>query len=837
MKLSSPNHSPLNPVMPSHPKAPARPRSRLALKHSLIVASLLGAGLLPPGGVLAQTATAQTAGPARAYDIPAGSLQATLNRFGRESGILLAFTPEQTASRHSPGLRGRYSVPAGLAAILQDTGLAAAAQPDGSYVLVTRASSAAHAEAPAAGDGVAALPPVTVTATAQSYRPQQTTSVLRSDLPLLDTPQAVNIVPAQTLRDQRPRNLDDAVNNISGITQGNTLAGTQDTLMKRGFGGNRDGSVMHNGMPLVQGRGLNAAAESVEVLKGPASLLYGIMDPGGVINIVSKRPSLQQYNAISVLGTTYGHGKNGAGGTIDSTGAIGNGGLAYRLVADYVDEQYWRNFGVHRETLVAPSLAWYGNDTQVVLSYEYRKFLYPFDRGTALDPRTNEPLPIPSRRRLDEPSNEMGGESHLAQLTVDHQFNADWKGHFGYSYNRENYDAGQLRVTGVNAANGTLTRSNDATRGSLSTDSYGVAYVDGNFQVAGMRNNLQVGMDSEYRRYYRRDMIRQATTRRFSYLNPVYGLERPATTVSASDSDQTDALHSTSVFFQDSLYLTDKWILVGGARYMSWSQVAGRGRPFQANTDISGSKWLPRAGIVYKWTPAVSVYGSYTQSLKPTSTIAPLGSGVVIDSAVAPEEATSYEVGAKMDLAGGLSGTLALFNIDKHNVLVSQFNDVTKLTDWRTSGHARSRGVELDVAGQIGNRWNVIASYAFINAKTIDDPLYAGNRLWNVAEHTTSLSAVYDFGQVFGGDRLRLGGGVHYVGNRPGDSANSFTLPAYTVFDAFATYETRVGAQKVRFQLNVKNLFNTVYYPSSANRYFVAIGDPRQVSLLTTFEF
>ncbi|HBD34981.1 MAG TPA: TonB-dependent siderophore receptor, partial [Cupriavidus sp.] len=120
---------------------------------------------------------------------------------------------------------------------------------------------------------------------------------------------------------------------------------------------------------------------------------------------------------------------------------------------------------------------------------------------------------------------------------------------------------------------------------------------------------------------------------------------------------------------------------------------------------------------------------------------------------------------------------------------------------------------------------------------TTEDPKYAGNRLWNVAQHTAALSAVYDFGEIFGGDRLRLGGGAHYVGNRPGDSANSFWLPAYTVFDAFATYETRVGGQKMRMQLNVKNLFNRVYYPSAVNQYAVAVGDPRQVTLLTTFEF
>ena len=118
---------------------------------------------------------------------------------------------------------------------------------------------------------------------------------------------------------------------------------------------------------------------------------------------------------------------------------------------------------------------------------------------------------------------------------------------------------------------------------------------------------------------------------------------------------------------------------------------AGRGRPFVANTDLSGSKW-PRAGVVYKWTDTFSLYGSYSQSLKPSSSIAPM-TGYIIDGATPPEEATAWEVGGKLDLPGGMTGTLALFNIDKKNVLVSQYNDATKLTDWRTSGKARSRGI------------------------------------------------------------------------------------------------------------------------------------------------
>ncbi|MBU9609893.1 TonB-dependent siderophore receptor [Burkholderia multivorans] len=830
------------PASARHTRRTIVPAAPNRVAHRLAGAVLLSALLPLPALADADTDAAATAPRTsrRAFDVPAGSLEATLNRFGRDAGLLIAFPPELTAGLSSGGVHGRFDVDDALAHVLAGTGLVALRQPGGGYTLMRANGATVPAASAASTDSTAELPTIAVRSSAlraESYRPPKEAGVLRADTPVLDTAQAVNVVPAQVLRDQRPRNLDDALGNVSGITQGNTLAGTQDTIMKRGFGDNRDGSVMHNGMPIVQGRSFNAAVDSVEVLKGPTSLLYGLMDPGGVVNVVSKQPQLTRYNAVSLGASTFGHGKNGGSATFDSTGPIGDSRLAYRLIVDQSNEQYWRNFGEYRQTFVAPSLAWYGRDTQVVVSYEYRKFHSPFDRGTALDPRTNAPLDIPARRRIDEPFNNMDGESHLAQLSVDHQFNADWSAHFGYSYNRETYDANQLRTTGVDPVTGTLSRSNDATHGSLSTDSYGIGYVNGKLTVAGMRHDVQVGFDTEYRRIYRKDMLRQAVKTPFSYVDPVYGLLPPSSTVSASDSDQTDTLHDASAFLQDTIHLTDKWIVSGGVRYITYNQVAGRGRPFHANTDLSGSRWLPRAGIVYKWTDSFSLYGSYSQSLKPSSSIAPMASGYVIDGATPPERATAWEVGGKLELPGGITGTLALFDIDKKNVLVSQFNDATKLTDWRTSGKARSRGVELDVSGRIGERVNVIASYAYIDAKTIEDPLYAGNRLWNVARHTASLAAVYDVGTLAGGDDLRIGAAARYVGARPGDSANSFTLPSYVLADAFATYDTRLGKQKLSFQLNVKNLFNRTYYPSSANRYFVAIGDARQVSLLTTLQF
>lgn len=659
------------------------------------------------------------------------------------------------------------------------------------------------------------------------YKPTPDASTLRSSASPLDTPQAVNVVPAQVIRDQRPRYLDDALTNVSGITQGNTLAGTQDTVLKRGFGGNRDGSVMHNGTPVVQGRAFNAATQSVEVLKGPSSLLYGIMDPGGVINVISKKPLLETHLNIALTGSSYAAGRSGLEGMADLTGSLG-GNFATRLVLDHQDEDYWRNFGERRDTLIAPSVAWYGTSTQAVVWYEYRKFDYPFDRGTALDPRTLTPLAVPRRERLDDVNNTMAGSSHLVQLAIDHQLGGGWAAHLASSFNSETYDAGQLRISGVNVARGTLTRSNDATLGSLSTDAYAQAYVDGGFGLLGLDHQVIVGIEGEYRRYYRRDLIRQAVRSTFSYLNPVYGLEAFPATVSASDSDQTDRLYNYSLFAQDSIHLGDRWIVSAGGRLVGFDQRAGRGRPFVANTDLNDWEFVPQAGLVWKAADVVSLYASYTRSLKPTSTIAPLASGVTIGSGFAPERGRSFEVGAKLDVPDRITATLALYDIDKRNVLVSQFNTATGLTEYRTAGRAISRGVEFDVAGRITKALSLIGSYAYTHARTTEDPVFAGKELANVAPHTASLSAAYEVGRIAGNDSLRLGGGARYVARRPGDNANSFRLPDYTVADAFVTYDTMLAGKAVTFQFNLKNVFDRTYYTSAVNVYGVAIGDPRR---------
>ncbi|QXH52385.1 TonB-dependent receptor [Pseudomonas fakonensis] len=779
---------------------------------------------------LAPQALAAQQSQAYAFAQQSQPLAQALNAFSRATGQSVVFTlalPDLQA----PALNGNFSAEQALQQLLAGSGLA-----------WRRLDARTLTLEPADSGNALNLQATTITSQADdySYQPPASASIMRGQGPSLEIPHAINVVPAQVLRDQAPRNLDDALYNVSGITQGNNFGGTADTVMKRGFGDNRDGSIMRDGMPLVQGRALNASSERVEVLKGPASLLYGIQDPGGVINVVSKRPQLEQYNALTLRGSTYGSGKNGSGGGLDSTGALGDSNLAYRLIVDHEDEDYWRNFGTHRESLVAPSLAWLGEDTQVVLAYEHREFLYPFDRGTAFG-SDGHPLPIPASRRLDEPYNDMEGRSDLYRLEIDHQLSDDWKAHFGYSFNRETYDASQVRVVAANEATGRLTRTADGTHNAMSRDQFATFSLNGNLELAGMRHELMAGLDHEDRKIFRGDLIRGANNTSFNYLDPVYGLQAEGTTVRATDSDQTDKLRTDSLFVQDAWHLDDHWILVAGGRFQQYDQYAGRGRPFNVNTDTSGQAWVPHAGLVYKVDEQLSFYGSYSESFKPNSTIAPLSSSstttLTLDSSIAPEQGKSWELGAKLDMPGAITGTLALFDITKRNVLVSDGDTVPGTILYSTAGQVRSRGVELDLSGQLSEHWSLIGAYAFTDAEVTEDRALKGNRLQNVARHSGSVSAVYDYGSLFGGDNLRLGAGARYVGERAGNATNDFDLPAYTVADAFASYETKLDEHKVRLQLNVKNLFDKVYYTSAVNRYFVALGDARQVSLSSTFEF
>ena len=668
--------------------------------------------------------------------------------------------------------------------------------------------------------------PHAVAEATNGYQPLNTSTATLTNMPMLDIPQVVNTVSDKVLEDQHATSLDEALYNVSNVVQTNTLGGTQDAFVRRGFGANRDGSIMTNGLRTVLPRSFNAATERVEVLKGPASTLYGILDPGGLINVVTKRPETRFGGSISATSSSFGGGT----GQIDVTGPIDGTRLAYRLTGEYQDEDYWRNFGNERSTFIAPSLTWFGDDATVTVLYSHRDYKTPFDRGTIFDLNTKQPVNVDRKTRFDEPFNVTDGQSDLAQLNAEYRLNSQWTAKFDYSYSQDKYSDNQARVMAYDAKTGNLTRRVDATQGSTQRMHSTRADLQGNVDIAGFYNEILTGVSYENYDLLRTDMMRCKNVKDFNIYHPTYGNLSKCTTVSAADSDQTLKQESYSAYAQDALYLTDKWIAVAGLRYQYYTQYAGKGRPFNVNTDSRDEQWTPKLGLVYKLTPSVSLFANYSQTFMPQSSIA----SYIGD--LPPETSNAYEVGAKFDLFDGITANIELFDIHKRNVLYNE--SVGGETIAKTAGRVRSQGVEVDLAGSLTENTNFIASYGYTDAKVLEDPDYAGKPLPNVPRHTGSLFLTYDIHNAIGGNTLTLGGGGHGVSRRSATNGADYYLPGYFVADAFAAYKMKLQ-YPVTLQVNVKNLFDKTYYTSSiaTNNLGNQIGDPREVQFTVKMAF
>lgn len=659
------------------------------------------------------------------------------------------------------------------------------------------------------------------------YQPHSSVTANRSPMKIIDTPQNVTVVPQQFLDDRDAQDVDEALGYVSGITQSNTLGGTQDAMIKRGFGDNRDGSILRDGVRSIQARNFTPTSERVEVLKGPSSMLYGMNEPGGLINVISKKPQLTPRVHLEGRSSSVG----GGGGQLDVTGPLGATGFAGRLIVDHDETDYWRNFGRQRQTVIAPSLMWYGDSTTVRVAWEHMEYLTPFDRGTVIDPRSGKPVDVPRERRFDEHYNATRGDQDTLSFQLDQTLNDRWRSQLTWAFSRNTYSDNQARATAFNAETGVLTRQADATVDAQSRSQMVQLTLNGDVDWGRVNHQLLFGFDYEADRTFRGDMIRGAKDKSLNVYQPVYDQMPASTAVSAKDSDQRENIDSRGWFMQDAMRLNDSWLLIGGLRYDSFDVMSGKGRPFKTNTDSSDSRLVPRAGVVYNINAWSSLYASYTESFKPNSSIA-----TQID-ALPPELGKAWEVGAKIDLPGRVTGTLALYDIHKRNVMVSELVDGESVT--RTAGKVRSQGVELDLAGSLTRTLSLVGSYAYTDARVTADPENRGNELTNVARHTAALFLTNDFGAtgLLPADDLRAGIGARYVGRRPGDAANSFYLDDYTVADAFVAWTTPIDSYRVKWQVNVKNLFDSTWYSSSGNNLRVTVGEPREIVLKASVDF
>ena len=687
---------------------------------------------------------------------------------------------------------------------------------------------------------------------ASGYQPISADVIGGGNTPLLEVPRSVNIVTPAVLEDRRPGSLDEALLTVSGIRQANTLAGTLEAVVKRGFGDNRDNSVLRNGMQMTQTHVFSPTAERVEVLKGPASTLYGVQDPGGVVNVVTKQPQLKPARSVS---TSFGsHSARQVG--VDFTGPISSSqSLAYRFIADYRQSDYWRNFGEIKQTTIAPSIKWIGENTTITAAYEYLDYTVPFDRGTFLDSTRGanygKPLAIPAERRLDEPFSEQSGKNHMFQFTLDQYLSEQWKMRLNYGFTYHTYDDWKARIAntaaGINTTTGTVRRRIDGTQDArLRVHNLALSFK-GDVHTGSVRHKLGFGLEAMHNdRLLGKIYQSPANNYTINMYNPVYGRISPQPGVNTIDgqgnnTQQTEILKTFALYANDDIHLGEKWIVSAGLRAEYFDQYAGRANRnfvFKANTDNHGWNFSPSLGVTYRLTPQWSLYGSYATSFRPQVSVAN-----EIPGDAQPEKGRAFEIGAKF--AGDrLSAAVALFHIEKENVRYSVTSGGQ--TETRFAGRARSMGFEAEMGGQITERLGVNANYAYTETKILEAEAAAqGLPLNNTPRNQFGLYLTYDFGNALGGNwRAGIGAkynGAWYIGKNAASGDRLWKIPAATVADAFVSYDTKIGDNKLNVRLNGKNLTNRLYYTStvgsSAQYPMIAIGNPREISVSAKFEF
>lgn len=649
-----------------------------------------------------------------------------------------------------------------------------------------------------------------------------TSEVGKTNTPILEIPQTVNVVTAQQLKDKKPEDLAESLKNVSGISYANTTSGNFDAVLKRGFGGGRDGSIMRNGVPAGVTHNFNATVQSVEVLKGPASLLYGVQDAGGIVNLVTKKPLYQNQNEIWLGAGNKKYRDVG----FDTTGAFGESGFAYRFIFDWSGKDYWREYGEYKNLLVAPSISYKGDDYRIDAGYTHTKYTDPADRGMYML-SSGEILNIDKRVRLDEPFNKIDGKVDTFDLGFEKNFGENWLLKGAYAFSRSVHEYGQARIMDINLNTGIAKRCMEWYENFEHKTHAASLTLNGIVQTGEISHNLLFGIDAkEYlrQRPEARQIEKSDARNNINIYSPIYGRVSVDDIKSrgASKNTQYHKLKTIGTYAQDSINLTDSLIFVAGLRYEYYNQIVGyqnryaaRPVPFTKSIDKSDGKLLYNLGLLYLLTPEWSVYSSYSQSFKPQTSIGSKGA-VSLD----PEEGRSVELGSKFQ-NDSITAMAAIFDIEKKNI-INNINNISY-----TSGKASSKGFEFDFNGRITNGLSLSSSYTYTKTKLKEDK----NMSWKVGKpleatpkHQASLFANYDFTHL-GLKGLRVGGGARYLGswytyNQQKNSAaygSFYKLPHAVTYDAFVSYTTKISGYETVFAFNVKNLTNKLYYITASS--------------------
>lgn len=742
-----------------------------------------------------ETLTTQTVGNALVADIPNAVLALpdgdAFEQFDPTDGISLVSVTNEPGNRVRIAITGTDAPPAAEVS-LDGQGLVLAITPGEAGI--------------ATGEDAIQI---VVTGEEEGYNPSSATTATRTDTPLRNIPQSITVVPRQVLEDRNVRTVNEGVETVSSVARGNRSYGNvpiTNTRIIRGFVQSDSGvSNFRNGLPDSDFYSLApiTTVERIEVLRGPASVLFGAGEPGGIVNVITRQPLDEPTYTLAFEAGNAGLYQP----SIDLSGPLTDDDtVLYRLIGSYQGSGDFQGFGDNRVATIAPSLTVnLGERTDIDLYYEYTHLLSDppsgFTNAAILSDGSLTPRDFatyyPDLSLLDVRTDRFG-------YTLEHELSDRWQLRNNVAVNITRFREDVAIGFGLSEDDRFLGGFNPSRAVFQRNNFFGQIDLLGEFETGSISHQVLAGFDFNHFSNDANRISADTPVPPLDINDPDYDIPIPEFSTRSLFSDVDIVRRSYGVYLQDQITFSNDLIVLLGGRY-DWistdfatdALVGGDVIDFPTQTDGAFS---PRVGVVYRPIEDVSLYASYTRSFSPLSEFDTLSPDE--DISLAPTRGTQYEVGVKTDfLDGRLSATLAAYHLTRTNVLTPDPDNPTRSIQ---TGEQRSQGIELDVTGEILPGWNIILSYAYTDAEVTEDNTFPeGNRLPNVPENQASLWTTYT---IQGGDLegFGFGLGLFYVGARQGDLNNSFELDDYLRTDA-ALYYRR---DRLSVAINFRNLFD-----------------------------
>ncbi|BBU60467.1 ferrichrome-iron receptor [Methylosinus sp. C49] len=679
-----------------------------------------------------------------------------------------------------------------------------------------------------------------------AYKTWNTSTATKTDSPIMQTPVSVQVVPQQILQDQQVVIIDKALQNVSGVYM-IPVGGLQAGFSIRGFETYKyylDGVRVDN--RTTPGSRDTVDLDRIEVLKGPASVLFGRLEPGGLINLATKRPSeipsyaiQQQFGSFDFYRTA-----------LNMTGPVTDDKrLLYRFDAAYQNSSGFRDFADVEHVFLAPRLHFEPNaDTQANLYLQYFHSKDPIYFG--FPKFWGSPYSALISRSYGEPNSEE--DTHYdVRVGFDwsHSFDANWK--ITHRFDADFRDAaapGTVVVNGVTQSQCTwiscpIARS--VNRFVLQGQYY-FTNIDltGKFDTFGVEHELLVGGD------YYADLV---TTQRRSQSTgvPSIDLFNPVHTGSlgylldfaSSVSNLRAEQDYYGLYVQDQAELPFGFHLLAGFRYDNAHAKDHTDTfsptPAIAEIEVRQQAIKPRVGLLWRPIPELSLYGNYVENFSPPSTTGGPSSSGPNQPALKASEGSQWEAGVKTELfEGRLTTTVSWFDITKTNVATPDPDPARAALGYRVlTGAVRNRGWEADVSGQLLDELKLIANIAYIDSNILkDNSGNVGHRLYGVPKFAGGVWAVYEprWTLVPG---LSFGAGLVSSGAVWADTANTLMLPGYTIANLMARYAFEFEGKKISFQINADNITDVRYYAAAGGANSINPAQPRNIMGAIRVEF